>query len=89
MWKFSTVVTSLPLANTVSRNVPDEWTTIGNGQVSELAGIVRVRSKGVIVTVGPAAVAAGTSTATTAAAPASTVQMRIAFSSRWRSCQDH
>ena len=71
-WKFSTVVTSRPLEKTSSRNVPCEWTTMSKGHVSGLAAIVRVRSHGVIVTVGASATAADAVASTTAAAPITT-----------------
>jgi hypothetical protein len=70
MWKLDTVVTSRPSENTDSLNVPCEWTTIGNAQVSGLAAIVRVLFHGVIVTFGAEPVATGTSTRISAAVPA-------------------
>ena len=48
--------------------VPELCTWIGNAQVSELAGITRVRSQGVVVCTGASARATGTSTRASIAA---------------------
>ena len=48
--------------------VPELCTWIGNAQVSELAGITRVRSQGVVVCTGAPARATGTSTRASIAA---------------------
>src|ERR671934_51869 len=68
-WKSSTVVTSRPLEYTASRNVPCECTTMSNGQVSALAAMTRVRSQGVIVTVGVSATAVEAPPSTSASRP--------------------
>src|SRR6187200_268589 len=66
MWKSTACVTSLPLAKTVSRNVPSLCTRNGNGQPPGPAG--NVRSTRVIVVTGWSAAATGASATRTAAA---------------------
>src|SRR5262245_35427303 len=68
MWKSAACVTSLPLANTVSRSVPSLCTRNGNGQPAGPAGNVNVRSTCVIAVTGWSAAAAGANAARTAAA---------------------
>ena len=66
--KFERIVFTVPSEYVHVWMVPELCTWIGNAQVSELAGITRVRSQGVVVCTGAPAQATGTSTRASIAA---------------------